>query len=160
VLNRVSLDGLRDMTGEQVATLPVDQIAMLLEDLAGRKAETKALEDLLNTALAIRYADRAAAQRRNDGKDTGTVSIEDGEFVIKADLPKKVEWNQAALREAEAVVRSWNEDPAQYLTAVLSVPESRYNAWPESIRKVFEPARTVGAGRPTFKIERAKRRAA
>lgn len=158
--NRVTLAQLRDMTGEQAATLPIDQIAALLEDVADQKASLKGLEDLLNTALATRYGEQAAMLRRGEGKNTGTVSIGDGEFVIKADLPKKVEWDQARLREAETVVRSWGEDPAQYLSAVLSVPESRYNAWPESIRKVFEPARTVGTGRPTFKIERAKRRAA
>lgn len=158
--NRVSLAQLCGMTGEQVANLPVDQIAALLEDLADRKAETKAMDDLLHTALAIRYGEQAAAIRRGEGKDTGTVSIGDGDFVIKADLPKKVDWDQPRMREAEQAIRSWGEDPAQYITAVLSVPESRFNAWPESIRKVFEPARTVGTGRPTFKVERAKRRAA
>lgn len=152
--NRCRLEQLSDMTGEQVSHLPVDQIAALMEDLADRKAHTKGLEDLLHTALAIRYAEQAAALRNCAGKNTGTVSIEDGDFTVKADLPAKVDWDQARLREAEATVRSWGEDPAQYLTAVLSVPESRFKAWPETIRRVFEPARTVGTGRATYKIQR------
>ena len=152
--NRVTLAQLREMTAEQVCILPVDQIAALLEDVAELKADAKRLDDLLHQGLLARYADRAAELRRAQGKDTGTASLPDGDFVVKADLPKKVEWDQAKLREAEATVRSWGEDPAQYLTAVLSVPESRFTAWPESIRKVFAPARTVGTGRPTFKIVR------
>lgn len=152
--NRVTLAQLREMTGEQVAILPVDQIAALLEDVAELKADAKRLDDLLHQGMFARYADRAAELRRAQGKDTGTASITDGDFTVKADLPAKVEWDQAKLREAEATVRSWGEDPAEYLTAVLSVPESRFKAWPDTIKRVFAPARTVGAGRPTFKLVR------
>lgn len=152
--NRVTLAQLREMTGEQVAILPVDQIAALLEDVAELKADAKRLDDLLHQGMFARYADRAAELRRAEGKDTGTASIPDGDFVVKADLPKKVEWDQAKLREAEDTVRSWGEDPAQYLTAVLSVPESRFTAWPYAIKRVFAPARTLGTGRQTFKLVR------
>lgn len=152
--NRVTLAQLREMTGEQVAILPVDQIAALLEDVAELKADAKRLDDLLHQGMFARYADRAAELRRAQGKDTGTASITDGDFTVKADLPAKVEWDQAKLREAEATVRSWGEDPAEYLTAVLSVPESRFKAWPDTIKRVFAPARTVGTGRPTFKLVR------
>ena len=152
--NRVTLAQIREMTGEQVAILPVDQIAALLEDVAELKADAKRLDDLLHQGMFARYADRAAELRRAQGKDTGTASITDGDFTVKADLPAKVEWDQAKLREAEATVRSWGEDPAEYLTAVLSVPESRFKAWPDTIKRVFAPARTVGTGRPTFKLVR------
>lgn len=154
--NRCTLEQLRGMTAEQAARLPVDQIAALLEDVAEAKAALKQSDDLLHAALNYRYAKRAALVREAQGKNTGTVSLDDGEFTIRADLPAKVEWDQAKLRAAEAVVRSWNEDPAQYLTAVLSVPESRFKAWPDTIKAVFAPARTVSAGRPTFKVERSK----
>ena len=158
--NRCDLAQLRDMTLEQACCLPTDQVAALLEDVADLKADAKRLDDLLTNVLTLRYADAAALARREAGKDTGTVSIPDGDLVVKADLPKKVEWNQAELRKAMEVVESWDEEPADYLSIVLSVPESRYNAWPDSIRKVFEPARIVGVGKATFKIERAKRMAA
>lgn len=158
--NRVTLAQLREMTGEQASALPVDQIAALLEDVAELKADTKRLDDLLHTALTNRYADQAAAARRAAGKDTGTVTLRDGDFAIKADLPAKVEWDQELLASAVETVKGWGEKPEDYVKAALSVPESRYKAWPESIRKVFEPARTVGVGRPTFKVEPAKREAA
>lgn len=158
--NRVNLAQLREMTAEQAARLPVDQIAMLLEDLAEAKATLKQSDDLLHAALNFRYAERAALLREAKGTNTGTVSLDDGEFTIRADLPKRVEWNQQKLAEAIETIRSWGEKPEDYVAIELKVAESRFTAWPYSIRAIFEPARTVGAGRPTYKVERAKRRAA
>lgn len=158
--NRATLAQLGEMTLEQINTLPVDHVAALLEDVAEQKSELARLSELLNATLAHRYSETAAQARRDAGKDTGTVTLHDGEFAIKADLPAKVEWDQAALQTAMDVVRGWGENPTDYLAIALSVPESRYKAWPDSIRAVFQPARTVGTGKPTYKVERAKRRAA
>jgi len=160
VTNRCTLAQLREMTVEQVAILPIDQIASLLEDVATEKASIKHLDDLLNGAMNYRYAERAALARQAKGANTGTVSLDDGEFVVRADLPKKVEWNAALLDEAVEAIRSWGEDPTEYVSIEVKVAESRYGAWPSPIRSLFEPARTVSAGRPTYKVERAKRRAA
>ena len=154
--NRCTLAQLRDMTVEQAAVLPIDQIASLLEDVATEKASIKHLDDLLNGALNYRYAERASLLRQAKGANTGTVSMDDGDFVIRADLPKKVEWDAALLNEAVEAIRSWGEDPTEYVTIDVKVAESRYNAWPTPIRSLFDPARTVGAGRPTYKVERAK----
>ena len=158
--NRCTLAQLREMTVEQAATLPIDQIASLLEDVATEKAVVKHLDDLLSGALNYRYAERAALLRQAKGTNTGTVSMDDGEFVVRADLPKKVEWDSSLLNEAVEAIRSWGEDPSEYVAIEVKVAESRYNAWPTPIRSLFEPARTVSAGRPTYKVERAKRRAA
>jgi hypothetical protein len=160
VTNRCTLEQLREMTAEQAACLPVDQIAALLEDVAEQKASLKHCDDLLHGALNYRYAERAALARQAAGKNTGTVSIEDDDFTIRADLPKRVEWDQPKLTQAVETIRSWGEKPEDYVTIDVKVAESRFTAWPHSIRAIFEPARTVGAGRPTYKVERAKRRAA
>lgn len=160
--NRCTLAQLRDMTLEQASGLPVDQIAALLEDVAEQKADTKRLDDLLQDVLTLRYAEPAAAERRANGKDTGTVTLRDGEFVIKADLPKRVDWDDDKLAETEAKLREMGEDPGEYLKVKRVVSEAAYGNWPSSLRTMFEPARTVGVGRATYKVERAKvgRRAA
>jgi hypothetical protein len=160
VNNRATLAQLRDMTHEQASTLPIDQLAMLLEDLADQKASLKLGEDMLHGALNFRYAMRAVIARDAAGKKTGTVSLEDGEFVVRADLPKKVEWDQSKLSKAIEAIQSWGEKPEDYVSIEVKVAESRYNAWPPTIRAVFEAARTVSSGKPTYKVERAKRRAA
>ncbi len=152
--NRVTLAQISDMTGEQVSALPADQLAMLLEEAAESKATLKAQEERLYAGLVLRYGPRATEARRVEGKATGRTRIHEGEYLIHADLPKKVEWSQEKLRAAEETIRSWGEQPSDYLTIVLGVAESKFNAWPPTIRQVFEPARTLGVGKQTFAFEK------
>jgi hypothetical protein len=160
VSNRVTLAQLSERTAEQVSTLPIEHLAMLLEELTAAKLNLQELADRLNAGLGLAFHEHAAALRQAEGKQTGTVSVECGDYVVRCDLPAKVEWDQTELARAVEIVKSWGDRPEEYVKAVLSVPESRYKAWPEGIRKIFEPARTLSTGRPAFKIEAAKRRAA
>jgi hypothetical protein len=151
--NRTTLDQLRGMTAAQVATLPLDHLALLLDDAAALRADAKRVSDLLHDALHARFADAAHAARRAESKDTGRIRlVEDGVEVI-ADLPKRVEWNQAQLADAVRVLRDWGEDPDDYLATELRVPEARFTAWPPRIRALFEPARTVSTGRPSYTLQ-------
>lgn len=152
-MNRLTLTQLRSMSAAEASRIPVDQLALLLEDVAELKADGKALGDLLNDALHARYGDQAAILRRAEGKDSGRVRISDADFEVVADLPKKVDWHQAKLRDAVEAVRAWGEDPADYVSTELRVPEPRYAAWPPRIRAVFEAARTVSTGRPTYSLQ-------
>ena len=150
--NRTTLAELRTMDVPQLATLPIDQLALLADDVTALKADAKMLGDKLATALHSRFGDQAAVTRRMEGKDTGRVRFLVGGFEVVADLPKRTEWEQARLAEAVATLRRWGEDPADYVAIEMSVPESRYAAWPPRIRTLFEPARTVGTGRPTYTV--------
>jgi hypothetical protein len=152
--NRVNLAQLEQMPIGEVSKLPVEQLAMLLEDVTELKRKAKLYDDWLNSAFAIRYNDAAAEARRQAGKDTGKIKVIEDEYVVACDLPKKVEWDQAKLREAVQTIESWGEDPREYVQVDIKVAETKYNAWPSSIRTLFEPARTVGHGRPTYKFER------
>lgn len=158
--NRATLAQLRDMTPEQVNALPLDQIAALLEDVADAKANAKRLDDKLTATMHARFAERAGELRRASGKDTGRVSIRDGELIIKADLPKKVEWDEDGLAAAERQLADMGEPVGEYIRVKRIVMEGAYEKWPSSLRAIFTPARTVGVGRPTFAIERAKKDAA
>jgi hypothetical protein len=150
--NRTSLADLRTMDVRQLTTLPIDQLALLADDVAALKADAKTLGDKFATALHSRFGDQAAVTRRIEGKDTGRVRFQVDDFEIIADLPKRTEWDQARLRDAVATLRGWGEDPADYVAIEMSVPESRYAAWPPCIRALFEPARTVGTGRPSYTL--------
>ncbi len=152
--NRTTLAQLRKLDAKGASVLPTDHLMLLLEDVAAQQADTKALDDKLRTAMVLRFGDAAAEMRRAKGTDTGTVSLEEGEFIVKADLPKTVKWDQAALTRAMDEVVRWGEKPSEYVDAKLSVKEAKYNNWPTSIRTLFEPARTVATGSPKFSIER------
>ena len=108
----------------------------------------------LQGVLHSRFGERAHQLRQEAGKNTGTVRFDvDGHTVI-ADLPKKVEYDQRKLKEAVEALRKWGENPEDYVSLEVKVAEAKYTAWPPAVRQLFEPARTLKAGKPTYKLER------
>lgn len=153
--NRTTLAQMSEMGTAAVAALPPDQLAMLLEDVADLKAQAKRYDDILSAALHQRYRDNAKAARDAGEKSHGTVRFEDGDYEVVADLPKKVEWDQKLLRQrADIIHDEWKEDPNDYLEIKLSVKESKFTAWPPHLQQLFTPARTVGAGKPSYELKR------
>ena len=72
--------------------------------------------------------------------------FDDGDFTVIADLPKRVEWDQGQLAAMVARIRAAGDDPAQYVDVTYRVPERKYAAWPEAIRKGFEPLLLIPIG--------------
>ena len=149
------------ITVHDLATRPPGEIAALpiavLAGLAGAVAEMKAVvataEARLNAGLDRRYGDRARQLRAADDKDAGRVRFEDEGFVVVADLPKRVAWDQDRLSAIAGRIRAGGDDPADYVRTTLEVSERAYAAWPPAIRRLFEPARTVRLGKPGYRIE-------
>ena len=150
--NRPRLGDIPMMPIGEIATLPADLLAVLQEEAEDAAKAARSLADWLNGAIGLRYGERAAAARRAEGKDTGTVRLDDGEVTVIADLPKKVEWDQAALGGMVARIRAAGDDPGEYVETIYRVPERKYAAWPASIREGSEAARTVKPGKPTFRL--------
>ena len=149
--NTPTPDDLPALSAAEIAALPVELLAILQHEIDARLKRDKAAKARLDAGLAVRYADRAAEERRAAGKDTGTIRFDDGDFTIVADLPKRVDWDQDKLAAMVARIRDAGDDPAQYVDIAIKVPERKYAAWPDAIRKGFEPARTVRTG--TLKVE-------
>lgn len=156
IRNRVRLDDLAGMETGAIATLPVDQLALLAGEAQEALDRAKRIKERLDGALDRRYGERAAALRRSDGRDTGTARIEDGGFVVVADLPKRVKWDQSRLAAIVERIRDAGEDPSEYVATELKVSERAYGVWPSSIRTAFEPARTVETGKPVYRIDPPK----
>ena len=154
--NRVTLAQLDKMTGENVANIPFGDLKLLLEDVAECEARVAARKKIVADEISRRLNGPNSDTRTTIGKSTGTVRFDHDGFVIVADAPKNVEWDQAKLVAAIATVQQWGEPVTDYVDIKYSVPEKRYEAWPLTIKKVFEPARTVSPGKPKFKIEEPK----
>lgn len=149
--NTPSIDQLINLPAGEIAQLPVELLAALQREIDAAAKQMKAVTARFSTALEVRYAARAAEARHLLAKDTGTVRLVDGDFTVVADLPKRVEWDQAKLAAMVERIRAAGEDPAEYVEISFKVPERAYAAWPEAIRQGFEPARTVKTG--TLKID-------
>ena len=150
--NHVTLADIPAMPVGEIAALPADQLALLQEAAQQDLQRAKMVSEWLEGAIALKYADRAAECRRDAGKDTGTVRISDGNVTVTADLPKRIDWDQALLAQIAENIASAGEDPAEFIETELSVSERKYGALPESWRKGFEPARTVRTGKPKFRL--------
>lgn len=150
--NRITLAQLCKMDANDVASIPTIGLAQLQEDLAELQAKAKAHADKLAAEFDRRFSAAATAARRAEDKDSGTVRLTIDGVEIKADLTKKVTWNQSQLRNAVETVKSWGENPDEYVKTELSVAEKTYGAWPSSIKAVFQPARTTGVGSPKYTL--------
>ena len=152
----VLTDHIRDLEVGRVADLTTPELACIADDLAEQKAALGLVEDKLRAALDLKYGARAAQRRAEEAKDTGTVRFEDNGFIVVADLPKRVKWDQAKLRLAAEIIRtSWGDDPADYIKTKLEVSEAAFANWPRPVRELFTPARTVETAKPSYRIETA-----
>ena len=144
--NTPTPDDLSSLSAADIAALPVELLAILQREIDERLKRDKAAKTRFDAGLAVRYATRAAEERQAAGKDTGSVRFDDGDFTVVADLPKRVDWDQAQLGDMVERIRASGDDPAQYVDIAIKVPERKYSAWPDGIRASFEPARTVRVG--------------
>lgn len=156
ISNRPALAQALQMTVKEVSELPIDILALLLEETAELKSSAQKAADHMFSAMSQRYSDDANKVRQAKGADTGTVRLHDGDFVIVADLPKKVAWDGAGLAQVEKTLAEMGEPPEDYIQVKRDVSERAFESWPNSLKKLFAPYRTLGVGKAGFKIERKK----
>ena len=73
-------------------------------------------------------------------------------MLFRSDLPKKVDWDQSKLAEITRRIAANGDDPAQYVEISYRVSETKFGAWPESLKSAFVQARTLKTGRPSFRL--------
>ena len=150
--NRPKINDVGAMPIADIIQLPAEHLALLQEDASANLEAAKRLKDWIDGAITHRYAERAINARRTEHKDTGTIRFLDDTVTVIADLPKKIDWDQALIAEVIERIRVGGDDPAEYVEISFKVPERKYTAWPESIRATFAPARTVKTGKQTFRL--------
>lgn len=136
----------------ELALLPPSLLVAIQAEIDVASDRMKAVVERFALALEVRYAARALECRREESKDTGTTRFDDNGVTVIAELPKRIDWDQAKLAQIAANIASAGEDPAEFIDTKLSVSERKYGALPESWRKGFEPARTVRTGKPKFRL--------
>jgi len=86
-------------------------------------------------------------------KPQGSTTIEQDGIKLTVTIPMRVSWDESKLRGIADMIRAANDDPEQYIQYKLSVPESKYKAWPEQIQNLFMPARTVTPGKRKIEVK-------
>lgn len=150
--NHITLNDLRGMPIGTIAALAGEELAPFRLEAEDQLRAAKALCDWLDGAIALKYGDRANAARNADGKDTGTIRFADGAVTVVAELPKRVDWDQAKLAALVERIKADGEDPTEYVDISFDVAERKYSAWPAHIRMAFDGARTVRTGKQRFRF--------
>ena len=151
---------MNQLTPHQVLAMPAGDLALqtseslfqLKNDAADLQALAKAVVDHLDRALDLKYSKQAHAMRLAAGKDTGVVHFDDGHVQVTADLPKKVDWDQKKLADLVRRMTANGDNPAEYVEISYRVSETKFNAWPETLKSAFTPARTLKTGKPGFRL--------
>ena len=148
----ITLEQLPEQPPGVLDNLPIEVLANLKEQADAHLADASQMVAILHGVFARRYAAGL--------NSTGTHHHQDNGFDIKVTIPKRVEWDQAALAGAVETIKGWGENPAEYVDTRITVQERRFDAWPSAVRDLFEPARTVKTGKPQFAVSAAKQEAA
>lgn len=117
-----------------------------------------ALSGVIHAAKVARYEEQAKAQLLDQGKESGTIHLHDGDLKVKVELKKTVSWDQEQLAVIAERIAAAGDDPREWIDAQLSVSESKYKAWSQAMRETFAPARTVKTAKSTITLVRREGR--
>jgi len=123
----------------------MQHLAKERSELLQKQQEIKARLEEIDDEIYATVKDRC--------KDRGSTTLEHAGVKLTVTIPPKITWDEAMLREIAEKIRQANDDPEQYITYKLSVPESKYKAYPEAIQSIFQPARTVTPGKRKIEVK-------
>ena len=61
-------------------------------------------------------------------------------------------YDQTRLAEITRRIAANGDDPSEYVEISYRISETKFNAWPESLKSAFAPARTLKTGKPGFRL--------
>ena len=128
-----------DSSSVSSASLP--ELAIYKNELDRIIVEAQEKVKLIKSELESRYLERAQDTLRQQGKDFGSVTIEDGAHKLKVNVRRRVEWEEGMLLK---VLNSMDEDTARHYAQIkYTIPEAKYNNAPPEVKAALSEARTV-----------------
>ena len=149
-MNALTPDPLLSLPVSDLVALSSETLCYLHHDATAQRTAAQTLIDYLEQVLKSKYAARATALRHALGENTRTVQFDEDGVRITAHWPTTINWDQAQLAAIARRLSNSGDDPADTLDLTYHVAESRYNAWPATLKAAFAKARTVRTGPPEF----------
>lgn len=145
-----------EMSVSQLAALSPIQKQEINHNLDAAIEWLKKARGKFDAAMEQSYGELARASRLEAGKDFGAIHFTDGPLRITADVPKRVAWDQAQLAALADRISAAGDKVADYIDTDYSVSESRFNAWPSTLKETFAKARTVKPGKASYRLALAQ----
>ena len=143
---------LAEMSVSQIADLPPTQLYEAHTNLLTLQSVIKGLLDRFHAALEQRYAEQARAARQANGRDFGVCHLNDGALRITVDVPKRIACDQDRLAEIAQRIAASGDKVSDYIDIEYSISESRFNAWPSTLKESFAKASTVKPGKASYRL--------
>ena len=122
-------------------SMPLQDLFKYREDL---KSQIQALKDkqaVLNDDLAVRFGNTARNRLSEDGKDYGSVTLNEEGYKVKVTVRQKVSWDQEGL--AQTLMNMSQDDARHYAKITYGIDERKYNNAPPAIKSKLQDHRTV-----------------
>jgi|TARA_A100000172_G_scaffold39320_1_gene23953 hypothetical protein len=129
------------MNAEKMFHNSIESLYHYKEDLKKELDKVKQKINDLNIVLAERYQNEARDRLSDEGKDYGTVTINEDGYKVKVTLSKKVTWDQEGL--AIAFTEMNPDDARHFAKLTYSVEEKKYNAAQPAIKAKLQEHRVV-----------------
>lgn len=134
------------MDVNSISALSIKDLDAIKTQIDSLFNEVKASKELLEEALCVKFSDKTHELLTLAGQDTGTVSFEQEDYLISAQIPKKVTWDQDKL--SSLIARIPTEERNKYIETNYKINEQRYLAYfPLSLRDILDEAREVSTGK-------------
>tara|TARA_R110000824_G_scaffold94169_1_gene227454 strand:+ start:938 stop:1375 length:438 start_codon:yes stop_codon:yes gene_type:complete len=128
-----------DSSSVSSASLP--ELAIYKSELDRIILEAQEKVKLIKSELEGRYLERAQDTLRQQGKDFGSVTIEEGAHKLKVSVRRRVEWEEGMLLN---ILNNMDEDTARHYAQIkYTIPEAKYNNAPPEVKAALSEARTV-----------------
>ena len=75
-----------------------------------------------------------------------------GSYSALVYLTQRLLWPLTRLADMTRRIAESGDDPRQYVEITYRVSETKFNAWPETLKSAFEAARTVKTGKPSYRL--------
>ena len=129
------------MNAEKMFHNSIESLYHYKEDLKKELDKVKQKINDFNVILAERYQNEARDRLSEEGKDYGTVTINEDGYKVKVTLSKKVTWDQEGL--AIAFTEMNPDDARHFAKLTYSVEEKKYNAAQPAIKAKLQEHRGV-----------------
>jgi hypothetical protein len=129
------------MNAQKMFHNSIESLYHYKEDLKKELDKVKQKINDLNIVLAERYQNEARDRLSDEGKDYGTVTINEDGYKVKVTLSKKVTWDQEGL--AIAFTEMNPDDARHFAKLTYSVEEKKYNAAQPAIKAKLQEHRVV-----------------
>ena len=147
-----TLDKVMHLSIGTLSRYQISKLYSLIEQAKRDLESAKRAKRVIELAISIKYEEHIKAKRLRLQKDSGIVRLQDKNYQLSCDIPKKVEWNQKKVQSIMATLLSKGICVDDFIETKYNIPESKFKNCSLSFQEILTPARTVRFANPVYKL--------